>query len=151
MNAFVRRLSIIAIVWALCEMLLPDGKQQQMVRMTAGVLVMTSLLGTVGQLLGEATSIPTWSSQITQAAQTNYQRTVLSAYANQLAAYCERRADDAGYAAQAQVWLRENGALESVTLRLQEMQKPLISPQELAMRIAQLLQVDQQRIVLEGL
>jgi hypothetical protein len=151
MNAFVRRLSAIAMVWAVCEMLLPDGKQQQMVRMTAGLLVLTSLLSAFGQWLGEPADVPAWNHEVTQAAETNYRRTVLSAWANQLAAYCERCAEAAGYGAQAQVWLQEDGALECISLRLQEKQKPLISHRELAKRIAQLLQVDQQQIVLEGL
>ena len=52
MNAFVRQLAVLAGVWALCEMLLPEGRQQRMVHMAVSLMVMAALIGSLDGLLG---------------------------------------------------------------------------------------------------
>ncbi len=51
MNAFVRKLVALSTVWAFCELLLPDGKMQKMVRITVSLLMMLSLVSAISALL----------------------------------------------------------------------------------------------------
>lgn len=147
MNSFVRRLTVLSVVWALLEMLLPNGKQQSMIRMTMGVLVMTALLSQVGQWVGGAAEMPAWSVQTIP--QESYQRTALQTLANQLENYCVQQAQRAGYQAQAGIWLRMDGSVESIRLSLTGGEKPLLTREELRQHLAQQLQIDSERIRLE--
>lgn len=154
MNAFVRQIAVLSVLWAMCEMLLPDGKHQHMVRMTASLLVMTALLTTVSGWLGrQPPAQSTMTFRMQQAAQDTYQRTALTAVANQLESYCVRMAQRAGYEAAASVALTMDGALEYVRLNLNQPSHTLLSPAELCQTLAQRLGVEESRIQLstEGL
>ena len=154
MNAFVRQIAVLSVLWAMCEILLPDGKHQHMVRMTASLLVMTALLTTVSGWLGrQPPAQSTMTFRMQQAAQDTYQRTALTAVANQLESYCVRMAQRAGYEAAASVALTMDGALEYVRLNLNQPSHTLLSPAELCQTLARQLGVEESRIQLstEGL
>lgn len=147
MNAFVRQLAVLSVLWALCELILPDGRQQQLARMTVSVLVMTSLLSTAGGLLGSAGKHPqpVLAYQAAQASQESYRRTLLSARANQAEAYCERLAQRAGYEAAAAVYLTQQGAVDHILLRLAALQA-LMPPEEVQKTLAEQLGIDREKI-----
>lgn len=149
MSALIRQVAVLSVLWAMCELLLPSGKQQQMVRMTVGVLVMTALLSTTGELLHSHTpAAPTLAHQAVQTTQESYRQTVLRAAANQTATYCQRLAERSGYTASADVYLTTEGMVERIELSLQE-RAALLSPQEVIQRIARELQLDVEKIRLE--
>ena len=54
LNGFVRQLATLAALWALCELLGCNQRQQQMVRLTVSVMVMVALIASLGKLLGSA-------------------------------------------------------------------------------------------------
>ena len=85
MNAFVRQLAVLSVLWSVCELLLPEGRQQQMVRAAVGVLVMTALLGTMGRILSGSMEIPAWSAQIAETGTYRYRQTALTAMATTMA------------------------------------------------------------------
>jgi len=115
MSAFVKQLAVLSVLWALCELLLPDSRQQHMVRMAVSVLVMTALLSTVGELLQSTPpNMPVLARQITQTSEAHYRQTVLKAAANQTAAYCERFCERSGYTAQVSAFLRLDGRVERI-------------------------------------
>lgn len=146
MNAFVRRTAVLSVIWAVCEMLLPEGRTQKMVRMTAGLLVMSAVLGSVGTMLGQKVVLPAWSQETVQAGEENYRRIVLKSMANQTAAYCKRFAEQAGYSAEAAVWLQQSGKLEKVELTIRTEKKPLITEKELLLGLSRMLNVPQELI-----
>ena len=148
MNGFVRQLAALSVLWSLCELVLPDGKQQQMVRMTVSVLVMTALLGSLGRLLSGGVELPAWSVQIQQSGTQSYQQTALTALANQLENWCIRRAQSAGYQARAAVWLTQTGALERIEMTLSVQHPPLITPKELQNQLAKMLKISPEQICL---
>lgn len=149
MSALIRQVAVLSVLWAMCELLLPSGKQQQMVRMTVGVLVMTALLSTTGELLhSHAPAAPTLAHQAVQTTQESYRQTVLRAAANQAAFYCQRLAERSGYTASVDVFLTMEGAVERIELSLQE-RAALLSPQEVIRRMARDLQIDAEKIRLE--
>ncbi len=147
MNAFVRQLAVLSILWALCELLLPGGKQQPLVRMTASVLVITALLATVGQWLGQTSrqTAPALTRQVAQTGTQSYQRAAVTAAANQLKRYCERIARRAGYEAEATVSLTLEGMLERAEVTVNA-QAPLLSVPELRQALARRLEVEEARI-----
>lgn len=137
MDAFVRRLAVLSVLWALAELLLPEGGQQRLARMTVSALVMAALLSALGGL-GDL-RIEAGQPAMAQAAaptEEGYLRAALSAAANQLETYCAGFARRAGYPAQAAVWLTHEGAVDRVELRLKPAEAPLLSPQELAQALA---------------
>lgn len=147
MNALIRQIAVLSVLWALCELILPDGKYQQMVRMTASLLVMTALLSTVSGWLGNAPPAQTvMSVKVQQEAEETYQRTALTAMANQIERYCVQMAQRAGYQASAAVWLTMNGALDHASLVLDEPETALVSPGELLSLLAEQLGVEEERI-----
>jgi len=147
MNAFVRQIAVLSVLWAVCELLLPDGKHQQMVRMTASLLVMTALLTTVNGWLGSAQKAqPVMTAVMQQAAEDTYQRTALTAMANQVQGYCERMAERAGYQASAAVYLMMDGGLDHVQLVLNQPEYALMSADRLAYTLAGQLGVEEERI-----
>lgn len=148
MNAFVRQLAVLSVLWALCELILPVGKQQQMVRMTVSMLVMTALLSTAGSLLrppyGEAS--PALAQQAAAASQASYRRTALTAWANQAESYCVRLAQCAGYAAQAAVYLTQQGRIDHIVLKVQDEQHTLMNIPELQQTLAEQLSIREEQI-----
>lgn len=147
MSVFVRQISVLSVLWAMCELLLPEGRQQRMVRMTASLLVMAALLSTVGSWLGNARSAqPAMTQTVQQTAEDTYRRTALVAFANQLESYCVRVARRAGYQAGAEVYLTLDGELDHVKLTLNQPEAALISSSRLAQTLSQQLGVDEQRI-----
>lgn len=147
MNAFVRQLAVLSILWALCELLLPSGRQQPLVRMTASVLVITALLSTVGQWLGQAShqAAPALIQQADQSWTQSYRRAAVTAAANQLKRYCEHLAQRAGYEAEATVFLTLEGTLERAEVTVNA-QAPLLSAPELRQELARRLGVEEARI-----
>ncbi|MEG0902414.1 MAG: hypothetical protein RSG96_09845, partial [Clostridia bacterium] len=115
MNAFVRKLAVLSVLWSLCELLLPDGRQQKMVRMTVSVLVMMVLVSSLsGLLMGVGESQTPVVESAAMLGEQSYARIALQALANQAERLCVRMAQNAGYVARAAVYLREDGALERV-------------------------------------
>ena len=51
MDAFVRQLAVLSVLWSLSELLLPEGRLQKMARMTVSVLVMAALVSGLGSLM----------------------------------------------------------------------------------------------------
>lgn len=138
MNAFVRQLAVLSVLWALCEMILPGGKQQQMVRMTVSVLVMTALLSTASSLLkppyGKVSAA--LAQQAAAVSQADYRRTALTAWANQAENYCMRLSQRAGYEARAAVYLTPQGAIDHITLQLKGGEQALMPIAELQQTLA---------------
>ena len=143
MNAFVRQLAVLSVLWALCELILPGGKQQQMVRMTVSMLVMTALLSTAGSLLkplyGEAS--PALAQQAAAVSQASYRHTALTAWANQAENHCVRLSQRAGYEAQAAVYLTMQGAIDHIVLRLKGGEQALMPLAELQQMLADQLSI----------
>ena len=147
MSLLVRRIAVLSVVWAMCELLLPEGRYQQMVRMTAGLLVMTALLSSVGEWLDIGMPAqPAMTQQIAQASEAHYQRTALAAVANQLENGCVRMARRAGYRAEACVFLTLDGAVDHIELALSQGEVPLAAPDELADMLARYLSIDRECI-----
>ena len=147
MQAFIRQTAVLSMLWAVCELLVPEGKQQ-MVRMTVSVLVMTALLSTVGEWLQiQPKTAPALAQQVTQISQEHYRRSVLKAAANQTAAYCERFCQRAGYAARTEVFLRADGNVETIRLQLQA-HNPLMDPEKIQRLLCDQLRIERERIVL---
>ena len=142
MNALVRQIAALSVLWAMCELLLPEGRYQPVVRMTASLLVISALLTTVSGWLGQETNVqPVFSMRVQQAAEEAYQRTAVTAMANQLEHYCVRMAQRAGYQAQAVVYMTMDGALAQVQLTLGQSEAPFLSPTELRGVLAEQLNV----------
>lgn len=141
MNAFVRQLAVLSVLWSVVELLLPDGKQQPMIRMTMGVLVMTALITQAGRWMGTVEEMPAWSVQTTQATEVAYRQTALRSLANQIENYCVYQAERAGYQAQAGVWLRQDGEIERIDLQLAQEGAVLLNAQKLCDHLAQQLQI----------
>ena len=70
MDAFVRQLAVLSVLWSLSELLLPEGRQQKMARMTVSVLVMTALLSGMGKLV--QSRLPTITALASQGFLTGY-------------------------------------------------------------------------------
>lgn len=151
MNGFVRRMAVLSVLWSTCELLLPEGRNQQMARMTVGVLIMTSLLSGLNEWAGQTVRLPAWSEQVMAAGEESYQRTALAAYANQIENYCVRQAKKAGYTASAAVWLMNDGTLERIEMKVTADGAALLSAEELASHLALQLETDEEHIRLEEL
>lgn len=151
MNALIRQIVVLSVLWAVCEMLLPNGKQQQMVRMTLSVLVMTALLSTAGEVLGNTPhEQPVLAQQAVQASDHSYQTAVLRSAANQAAAFCRQTADRAGYAAEVSVSLRRDGQLDHIAMKLRSL-SPLMTQEKLVQMLASQFAVQTERIHVEVL
>jgi len=154
MNTLVRQVAVLSVLWALCELLLPDGRYQRMVRLTASLLVMAALLSTVGDWLGlQQNARPAAAAQLQQTSEKEYLRTALAAAANQLESWCVKMAKRAGYQAQACVWLQMDGGLDHIELVLENAGGAFLSPGELRAAMAEALgtQTERIRISPEGL
>lgn len=149
MNGFVRRLTVLAALWALCELLLPRGRQQQMVRMAVSLMVMIALVTSLGRLLGSArpTEWPVLSVVQPAGGGDGYQRIALRSMANQAEQLCLRIAGRAGYQARAAVYLRTDASLERVELLLGRTdQPPVMDEDAVAAAIAQLLSAGPEQV-----
>lgn len=146
MDAFVRKLAALSILWSLCELLLPEGGQRRLVRMTLSALVMITLLSSLsGLLTGEADMVPALDAlSYAEPDSEAYAATALRSLANQVEGAVERFAARAGYDASAAVYLRRDGALEYVELALssRDGMAPLISRREVAERLSEMLETD---------
>ena len=151
MDALIRQIVVLSVLWAVCEMLLPDGKLQQMARMTLSVLVMTALLSTAGEMLGAVPQTkPALAQQAAQRSTHSYRTAVLRSCANQAASYCRQLAQRVGYDADASVFLTQEGQLERIELRLVS-QMPLMSQEELIHALASQFAIPQEKINLSFL
>ncbi|MEG0047765.1 MAG: stage III sporulation protein AF [Clostridia bacterium] len=155
MNAFVRQLAVLSMLWSFCELLLPDGKQQKMVRMTVSVLVMAALLTALHGLIQTGTAaLPTLAAETQTVSTLSYAQHALTALANNAESFCVRLAKKAGYAATAAVYLRENGALDHVELCLNAPQgsapPPLLTREEVAEVIAEQLKANLSEVWLKA-
>lgn len=155
MNAFIRQMASLSVVWSLCELLLPEGRQQKLARLTVSVLVMAALVTAVNGLLGGAADIalPAWVSTAETAGAQSYARIALTAMANQAEGLCVRLANRAGYQARAAVYLRLDGSLEHVELwldgLLDEASPPLLNTEETAARVAERLETPRENVWLQ--
>ena len=149
MNGLVRQIAVLSMLWAVCELLLPDGKQHQMVRMAASLLIMIALLTTVRGWLGQpADAQPVMTLRVQQASEETYRRSALTAAANQLESWCVNLAWRAGYQAKAAVWLTMEGETQRISLVLQPSSAALLEPEALRQTLAQQLGVDESCILL---
>lgn len=149
-NALVRQLSALSVLWALCELLLPDGRQLKLARLTVSALVMASLVSGLGGLLQKPVEL-NWSAPALAAYEPDeaeYARAALVSMANQAEGLCERVASRAGYDAAAAVYLRRDGSLSHVELRLWQSGEspPLMTQAEVVSTLATLLQAEESAI-----
>ncbi len=163
MGSFLRGVVALGAVWALSELLLPEGGSQRAVRLILSLMVMTVLVGALSdglsQLTGEMRPSMTESLGLaaTQGYQQNqarqqqtYTRTYLRSLANQAEAVCIRMGSGAGYALTAQVFLHESGGLERIDLKLKgvlrEGSPPLMTPEALRQAITKAFQTEDFRV-----
>jgi stage III sporulation protein AF len=164
MGAFLRQMVAMAALWAIEELLLPEGNLQKAARLAVSLLVMTVLLTSMVDLLRgwAGQGVTDWvenmgaiaweSSQGAEAEQASadYERYYLQAQANQAEALCLRMAEKAGYQAETAVYLLESGGLESIRMRLRPIGEdgnpPLISAEELRRAIAAAFQAEEEKI-----
>lgn len=149
MNALIRQVVVLAVLWAVCELLLPMGHLQQMVRMTVSALVLTALLSTAGQVLNSHSPALPLAQQASAMSSSVYRQTALRSAANQIADCCKRLAARAGYEADVTVWLTETGAMDAVELTLTE-DAPLMNADALMDAMASQLEIGREQIRLMG-
>lgn len=155
MNAFVRQIAVLSVLWSLCELLLPDGRQQKMARMTVSILVMAALISAVSGLLGtqvQAVGLPALAQTVEEAGARSYARIALQAAANQTERFVISLARQAGYSARAAVAFRSDGALDHIRLWLEREPDtpPLMAEERLAQAVAERLNVRPSLIWLNG-
>lgn len=150
MDAFVRQLAVLSVLWSLSELLLPEGRLQKMARMTVSVLVMAALISGLGSLMDIQVESALPAAADAAAAGESYVRAALSAAANQAEAYCVRIARRAGYEARAAVFLTVEGAVDHIDLWLTPGEAPLLDAETVARTIAEGLAVPRERVRLDG-
>lgn len=143
MGAFVRQLAVLSVLWSLCELLLPDGKQQKLVRMAVSLLVMAALIGGVEKMLhAQAPHMPAFADKAWVVQEQSYADAALRAAANSMENLCVHTARRAGYDARAAVYLTREGAVERIELRLSPREAPpLMDAQALCAALARQLNV----------
>ena len=149
MDAFVRQLAVLSVLWSLSELLLPEGRLQKMARMTVSVLVMAALVSGLGSLMDIQLESALPSAADASAGGDRYARAALSAAANQAEGYCGRLARRAGYEARAAVYLTMEGAVDHIDLWLTPGEAPLLDAEEVARTIADELAVPVERVLLK--
>ncbi len=148
MDRLIRQLAVLAVLWTVCELLTPSGRQQQITRAAMSLLVLTALLSSAGAWLdGEQAALPAAVRQGLEVSQSQYRRTALTAFANQVKQWCESYCRRAGYEARVDVTLRLDGALEKIDLTLNAA-APLMSRERLVKMLADELDTEAQRICL---
>ena len=150
MDAFVRQLAVLSVLWSLSELLLPEGRLQKMARMTVSVLVMAALVSGLGSLMDiqVESALPVVSDA--PAVGESYARAAVSAAANQAETYCVQLARRAGYEARAAVYLTLEGAVDHIDLSLTPGEAPLLDAETVARTIAEGLAVPRERVRLDG-
>lgn len=150
MDAFVRQLAVLSVLWSLSELLLPEGRLQKMARMTVSVLVMAALVSGLGSLMDiqVESALPVVSDAA--AVGESYARAAVSAAANQAETYCVQLARRAGYEARAAVFLTVEGAVDHIDLWLTPGEAPLLDAETVARTIAEGLAVPRERVRLDG-
>ena len=146
MSALIRQVVVLAVLWAACEMLLPVGTLQQMVRMTVSALVLTALLSTAGQTLHSQSASPPLAQQAAAYSATAYRQTILRSAANQTADYLKRLAYRAGYDAEVSVWLTQEGGVDAVELTARSL-VPMMKPDRLVGMMADQLGISREKIL----
>ncbi|MBE5802340.1 MAG: hypothetical protein E7319_08645 [Clostridiales bacterium] len=149
MNGLVRQLAVLSVLWALCELLLADGKQQRMVRMAISLMVMVILLSSLAGVISGRTDQerPVFSVEQPDNKASGYDRIAVLSVANQAKGLCVRTAQRAGYQADAVVYLHEDGSLEQVELFLARGNTlPLMDENTLAQTIAKLLSASPEQV-----
>ena len=149
MDAFVRQLAVLSVLWSLSELLLPEGRLQKMARMTVSVLVMAALVSGLGSLMDIQLESALPAAADASAGGDSYARAALSAEANQAEGYCVRLARRAGYEARAAVYLTMEGAVDHIDLWLMPGEAPLLDAEEIARTIADELAVPVERLLLK--
>lgn len=154
MNAFVRQIAVLSVLWSLCELLLPDGRQQKMARMTVSILVMAALISAVSGLLGtqvQAVGLPALAQTVEEAGARSYARIALQAAANQTERFVISLARQAGYSA-GRRGVPSGRALDHIRLWLEREPDtpPLMAEERLAQAVAERLNVRPSLIWLNG-
>ncbi len=150
MNALVRKLAALSVLWSMCELLMPEGRQRAAVRMTVSVIVMITLLSSSIELMSvgmsETSAAPAISAVMPE--EREYAAAALRSLANQAKAVAERFSERAGYDCTAAVYLRLDGSLDHMTLDLKRKERtaPLISENEAVQRLAALFEIDEASI-----
>lgn len=149
MEALIRQLAVLAAMWALCELLLPDGRQQRMVRMAVSLMVTAALVTTLGQVLGNVpcAPMPVLSAQTASGKPSGYDRIALVSLANQVESYCVRLAKRAGYQAEVAVYLHGDGSVERIELQLAASTAPLMEKETLLQTMADQLSLNPDKLV----
>lgn len=149
MEALIRQLAVLAAMWALCELLLPDGRQQRMVRMAVSLMVTAALVTTLGQVLGNVPGapMPVLSAQTASGKPSGYDRIALVSLANQVESYCVRLAKRAGYQAEVAVYLHGDGSVERIELQLAASAAPLMEKETLLQTMADQLSLNPDKLV----
>ena len=113
MNAFIRQMAVLSVLWAFCEMLLPEGRQRRAVRLTVSLMMAASLLSSLSALLPTAAEPSRETFAFFQQGGGNEpaRRLALQSAAREAEAFLVRLAGRAGYDAQGKVWLNMDGAL----------------------------------------
>lgn len=150
MDAFVRQLAVLSVLWSLSELLLPEGRLKKMARMTVSVLVMAALVSGLGSLMDIQVESALPAAADAVAGGESYTRAALSAAANQAEAYCVYLARRAGYEARAAVYLTLEGAVDHIDLSLAAGEAPLLDEEELARTIAGQLAISPELVHLKG-
>lgn len=155
MSAFVRQLAVLSLLWSFCELLMPEGRQQKLVRMTVGLMVMAALVSALSGLLGGVKTVEWPSQTVFQQNETKAEPELvyLKSIANQARQYCLRLAQKAGYQAEVSVYLRRDGSLERIELQLAAAEGSTVwlNEDELGARLAQAFQVEPDRIHIAAL
>ena len=146
MDAFVRQLTVLSVLWSLSELLLPEGRLQKMARMTVSVLVMAALISGLGNLMNLQVESALPAVSDAAAVGESYVR----AAANQAETYCVQLARRAGYEARAAVYLTLEGAVDHIDLSLAAGEAPLLDEEELARTIAGQLAISPELVHLKG-
>lgn len=150
MDAFVRQLAVLSVLWSLSELLLPEGRLQKMARMTVSVLVMAALISGLGNLMNIQVESALPAVSDAAAVGESYARAAVSAAANQAETYCVQLARRAGYEARAAVFLTVEGAVDHIDLSLTPGEAPLLDAETVARTIAEGLAVPRERVRLDG-
>jgi hypothetical protein len=155
-NGFVVRLAVLSVLWAFCEMLLPEGKSRRMVQFIVSLMMMLSLIGFTADLLGrEAPHAGNMPVLAETSPGVEGRRIFLQARANQLRSYAIGLGERAGFRTDATVYMQENGAVERMELTLwkRENGPPIMTGTALAETLARTLDILPEKVVLrtEGL
>ena len=126
MNAFIRQMAVLSVLWAFCEMLLPEGRQRRAVRLTVSLMMAASLLSSLSALLPTAAEPSRETFAFFQQGGGNEpaRRLALQSAAREAEAFLVRLAGRAGYDAQGKVWLNMDGALFQAEVMLSPREGP---------------------------